>query len=71
VAATRRAVGGLVARHQQRGLLTADVPPEQVANVLIALVDGFMVQRAVHGHADAAAFRNGLRALMGSARAGR
>ncbi|TQM05893.1 TetR/AcrR family transcriptional regulator [Pseudonocardia kunmingensis] len=62
--ATRAVLGGLVARHQSRGLLPGDVSAEQVADVLIALVDGFMVQRAVHGHADPVAFRDGLRALM-------
>jgi TetR/AcrR family transcriptional regulator, transcriptional repressor of aconitase len=69
VAATRGVIGRLVARHQERGLLPADVPAEQVADVLIAFVDGFMVQRAVHGHADPVAFRNGLRALMSGPRA--
>ncbi|WP_344973281.1 TetR/AcrR family transcriptional regulator [Salinactinospora qingdaonensis] len=64
MAQVREVVGGLVARHQQRGVLPADIAPERVADVLIALVDGFMVQRAVHGHADPAAFRDGLRALM-------
>ncbi|MDP8969372.1 MAG: TetR/AcrR family transcriptional regulator [Actinomycetota bacterium] len=64
MAATRGVLGGLVAQHQKRGLLPDDVPAEQVAAVLIAFVDGFMVQRAVHGHADAVAFRNGLHALM-------
>jgi AcrR family transcriptional regulator len=57
-------VGALVAQHQQRGLLPADVPAEHVADVLIALIDGFLVRRAVYGHADSAAFRNGMRALM-------
>lgn len=63
----RRVVAGLVARHQRHGLLSGDVPAEQVADVLMALVDGFLVSRAVYGHdghADAAAFRNGMRALM-------
>lgn len=60
----RNVVGGLVARHQRRGLLPADVPAEHVADVLVALVDGFMVSRAVYGHADPAAFRSGLKALM-------
>ncbi|SDK31430.1 DNA-binding transcriptional regulator, AcrR family [Nonomuraea jiangxiensis] len=64
MAEARGVVGGLVARHQERGQLSADVPPEQVADVLMALVDGFLVRRAVYGHADPAAFRNGLRALM-------
>ncbi|MGW3349688.1 TetR/AcrR family transcriptional regulator [Nonomuraea rubra] len=64
MAEARGVVGGLVARHQQRGLLAADVPAEHVADVLMALVDGFLVQRAVYGHADSVAFRNGMRALM-------
>ncbi|WP_327088909.1 TetR/AcrR family transcriptional regulator [Nonomuraea sp. NBC_01738] len=60
----RDVLGALVTRHQQRGLLPADVPAEHVADVLIALVDGFLVSRAVYGHADPAAFRSGLKALM-------
>ncbi|MFF4614722.1 TetR/AcrR family transcriptional regulator [Nonomuraea jabiensis] len=60
----RDVVGDLVARHQRRGLLPADVPAEHVADVLMALVDGFLVSRAVYGHADPAAFRSGLKALM-------
>ncbi|WP_433435450.1 TetR/AcrR family transcriptional regulator [Nonomuraea sp. CA-141351] len=60
----RGVVGGLVARHQQRGLLPADVPAEHVTDVLMALVDGFLVFRAVYDHADPTAFRSGLRALM-------
>jgi TetR/AcrR family transcriptional regulator, transcriptional repressor of aconitase len=70
-AMTRGVIGQLVTRHQEYGLLPADVSAEQVADVLIALVDGFMVQRAVHGHADPVAFRNGLRALMSGPRADR
>jgi AcrR family transcriptional regulator len=70
-AMTRGVIGQLVTWHQERELLPADVPAEQVADVLIALVDGFMVQRAVHGHADPVAFRNGLRALMSGPRADR
>lgn len=64
MAGARDVVGGLVVRHQERGLLRADIPAEQVARVLIALVNGFMVQRAVFGLDDAVGFRNGLLALM-------
>ncbi|MEV4074802.1 TetR/AcrR family transcriptional regulator [Nonomuraea fuscirosea] len=64
MAQARGVVGSLVARHQQRGLLPADVPAEHVADVLMALVDGFLVRRAVYGHADSVAFRDGMRALM-------
>jgi AcrR family transcriptional regulator len=70
MAATRGVIGRLVSRHQERGLLRSDVPAEQVADVLIAFVDGFMVQRAVHGRADPGAFRSGLRALMSGPRPG-
>jgi TetR/AcrR family transcriptional regulator, transcriptional repressor of aconitase len=66
MAGARRVVGGLVAQHQKHGRLPDDVAAEQVASVLIALVNGFMVQRAVYGHADPVAFRAGLRALMSS-----
>jgi AcrR family transcriptional regulator len=62
---SRQLVGQLVERHQQAGLLPSDAVPEHVAAVLIALVDGFLVQRAVYARADAASFRAGIRALMG------
>ncbi|MFC4111773.1 TetR/AcrR family transcriptional regulator [Nonomuraea zeae] len=64
MAEARRVIGALVAEHQRRGLLPADVPAEEVAGVLIAIVHGFLTSRAVYGNADPAAFRNGLRALM-------
>ncbi|MEO3872119.1 TetR/AcrR family transcriptional regulator [Nonomuraea sp. B12E4] len=64
MAEARGVIGGLVARHQERGRLPAGVPPEHVADVLTALVDGFLVRRAVFGDADPVAFRNGIRALM-------
>jgi AcrR family transcriptional regulator len=60
----RALIGGVVARHQDGGRLPPGVPPEHVADALIALVDGFAVRRAVYGDADPAAFRDGLRALM-------
>jgi AcrR family transcriptional regulator len=68
---SRRVLGRLVERHQQAGLLPSDAAPEEVAAVLIALVDGFLVQRAVYGRADAASFRAGIRALMGGTALGR
>ncbi|WP_106247325.1 TetR/AcrR family transcriptional regulator [Allonocardiopsis opalescens] len=69
MAAARAVLGGVVVRHQRRGLLPADVPAEHIAGALIALVDGYLLQHAVFGRADPAAFRAGLRALM-SARGG-
>ncbi|MCT2584136.1 TetR/AcrR family transcriptional regulator [Actinophytocola gossypii] len=64
LASTRGMLGRWAERHRERGLLPTDVPAEQVADVLIALVHGFLVRRAVYGDADADAFRNGLRALL-------
>lgn len=61
---SRAVIGGLVAQHQRRGLIPDDAPPEAVARVLIALIDGFMVQTAMDDNADPAAFRAGLKALM-------
>lgn len=64
----RRMLAGLVARRQQNGTLPPNVPAEQIAAVLMALVDGFMVQWAVDGNADLEGFRGGLRALMSGGR---
>ena len=64
MAESRAVIGGLVAQHQRRGLIPDDIPAEDIARVLIALIDGFMVQSAMPGTADPAAFRAGLRALM-------
>ena len=64
MAESRAVIGRLVAQHQRRGLIPDDTPAEDVARVLIALIDGFMVQSAMRGEADPAAFRAGLRALM-------
>lgn len=60
----RRALAGLVGAYQERGLLTSEVPAEHVARVVIGLVHGFMVQRAVLGDVDADVFRTGLQALL-------
>jgi len=65
MAESRAVIGGLVAHHQRQGLIPGDTPAEDIARVLIALIDGFMVQSAMQGSAaDPAAFRAGLRALM-------
>lgn len=56
-----------VEQYQQQGLVSADVPAAHVARVLIGLVHGFMVQRALDDRVDAATFRSGLHALLGAA----
>jgi AcrR family transcriptional regulator len=54
----------LVQAYQARGLMDADTPPEQVAQVLIGLLPGFVFQHALIGNVDPAAFRAGLRTLL-------
>ena len=54
----------LVQAYQARGLMAADAPPEQVAQVLIGLLPGFVFQHALIGDVDPAAFRAGLRTLL-------
>jgi hypothetical protein len=44
--------------------MAADVPSEQVAQVLIGLLPGFVFQHALLGDVDPAAFRAGLRTLL-------
>jgi hypothetical protein len=44
--------------------MAADTPPEQVAQVLIGLLPGFVFQHALIGDVDPAAFRAGLRTLL-------
>jgi AcrR family transcriptional regulator len=54
----------LVQAYQARGLMAADTPPEQVAQVLIGLLPGFVFQHVLIGNVDPAAFRAGLRTLL-------
>jgi AcrR family transcriptional regulator len=65
------ATGGLLASltrlleaYQARGLLTADVPAQQLALAVGSFLGGFIVRRAIHGDVDAAMFGNGVRALL-------
>lgn len=48
----RDALARLVRAYQDRGLMAADVPPEQVAQVLIGLLPGFVFQHALLGDVD-------------------
>jgi AcrR family transcriptional regulator len=54
----------LVQVYQSRGLMAADAPPEQVAQVLVGLLPGFVFQHALIGDVDPAAFRAGLSTLL-------
>jgi AcrR family transcriptional regulator len=54
----------LIRVYQDRGLMAADAPAEQVAQVLVGLLPGFVVQHALLGDIDPAAFRAGLRTLL-------
>jgi TetR/AcrR family transcriptional regulator, transcriptional repressor of aconitase len=60
----RDSFAGLARAYQARGLMAADAPAEQVAQVLVGLLPGFVFQHALLGDVDPAAFRAGLRALL-------
>jgi AcrR family transcriptional regulator len=60
----RGSLAGLVRVYQDRGLIDADTPAEQVAQVLIGLLPGFVFQHALLGDVEPDAFRAGLRALL-------
>jgi AcrR family transcriptional regulator len=60
----RDTLARLVRVYQDRGLMAADAPAEQVAQVLVALLPGFVFQHALLGDVDPAAFRAGLRTLL-------
>jgi TetR/AcrR family transcriptional regulator, transcriptional repressor of aconitase len=64
IARVRDSLARLVGSYQDRGLMAADAPPEQVARVLIGLLPGFVVQHALLGDVDPDAFRTGLRTLL-------
>ena len=56
-------LAGLVETYQERGDISSDVPADHIARVLVGLLHGFVVRRAVLGDGELEAFRNGLRAL--------
>jgi TetR/AcrR family transcriptional regulator, transcriptional repressor of aconitase len=58
----RSAFARQVQLYQDRGMMARDVPPAQVARVLVAITAGFMFQYALVGDVDAAMFRDGVRA---------
>ncbi|MFD7428011.1 TetR/AcrR family transcriptional regulator [Streptomyces sp. NPDC059818] len=54
----------LVGLYRERGVLTADVPDEQVVRTLIATAQGFIVQTALFGDLGPETLEDGLRGLM-------
>jgi AcrR family transcriptional regulator len=60
----RDTLARLVRVYQDRGLMAADAPAEQVAQVLVGLPPGFVFQHVLLGDVDPAAFRAGLRTLL-------
>ena len=64
IARVQGSLARLVAVYQDRGLMAADAPPDQVARVLIGLLPGFVVQHALLGDVDPGDFRSGLRTLL-------
>jgi Transcriptional regulator len=59
----RRFFTRLVVAYQDRGMMCAEVPPEDVGAVLAGLASGFLVQQALLRDVDAVMFSNGVRAL--------
>jgi TetR/AcrR family transcriptional regulator, transcriptional repressor of aconitase len=57
----------VVERYQERGTISADVPAKYVARTIIALLPGFLVQRALLGDVTADMIRQGLHGLLGTA----
>ncbi len=64
IGAVRAELAEVVAAHQARGRIPSDVPADHVARVLMSLVPGFLVQRAILGDVDPAALQGGLAALL-------
>ena len=64
IARVQGSLARLVGIYQDRGLMAADAPPEQVARVLIGLLPGFVLQHALLDDVDPADFRSGLRTLL-------
>jgi len=60
----RQMFADLVQAYEREGILPHDVPTEQLARVVTALVAGFIMQLAVLRDVDAPMFRAGLRALL-------
>jgi TetR/AcrR family transcriptional regulator, transcriptional repressor of aconitase len=56
-------LAGLVETYRHRGDIQSDVPANDVARLLVGLLHGFVVRKAVLGDGDAEAFRNGLRGI--------
>jgi AcrR family transcriptional regulator len=56
-------LAGLVETYQGRGQISSDVPADHIARLLVGLLHGFVVRRAVLGDGDSEAFRNGLQGL--------
>ncbi len=64
ISSVRLTLTSLIEAYQERGLITREVPADQVAPVVVGLVHGLMVQHALLGDVDAATFGDGLGALL-------
>ncbi|MER6346473.1 TetR/AcrR family transcriptional regulator [Streptomyces sp. NPDC001595] len=62
--AVRAAWTRVVEVYQERGMMRADLPADDVARTMIAAVQGFIVQQSLFGPVPVEVLRNGLRALM-------
>ncbi|MFI2781381.1 TetR/AcrR family transcriptional regulator [Streptomyces sp. ALB3] len=60
----RAAWAKLVEAYRAAGLMSSEVPADDVARTLIAAAQGFIAQEALFGGAEPGALENGLRGLM-------
>ena len=63
--AVREAMESVVRRCRRDGTLPADIDPQQAAQVLFALLPGFVLQRLILGDVEPASYARGVRALLG------
>ncbi|KUF17927.1 TetR/AcrR family transcriptional regulator [Streptomyces silvensis] len=55
--------GKLIEDYQKAGQLRADVPPDRIVRTLLAVIQGFIIQRALFDEGAGEAISDGLRAL--------
>jgi AcrR family transcriptional regulator len=62
--AVRDALARIVESYQEAGTMAADVPAQDVARTMVAVVQGFLAQQPLFGSAPVEVLQNGLRGLM-------
>jgi AcrR family transcriptional regulator len=67
ITAARERFSQLVLAHQRAGTLDPDIPAEDITATLASLFPGFVLQHVLVGDVRPETFRNGVRAIVGSA----